>query len=284
MKYHVKKNGLDYKICMNNTLLKIADLEVMYGEAGNVLKGISLEVPEGNIVALLGANGAGKSTTLKTISGLLSTEQGRVKTGSVAFYKENITGLPAETLVRKGIFHVIEGRHVFGDLTVEENLRIGGYTRSDRNELNNDLTFVYDLFPRLLERHKQPAGFLSGGEQQMLAIGRGLMAHPRLLLLDEPSLGLAPLLIQEIFLLIRRINKERGTTILLVEQNANLALATADFAYIIENGRIALSGSAEELKNSTQVQEFYLGISEHGEQRNYRQLKQQIKQQYSAVV
>jgi len=242
-----------------------------------VLKGVSLEVPEGSIVALLGANGAGKSTTLKAISGLLATEHGRVTSGTLRFRGRDIAGLPAEELVREGIFHVIEGRHVFSDLSVEENLHVGGYTRDSRSDVRNGLEFVYDIFPRLWERRQQPAGYLSGGEQQMLAIGRGLMADPRLLLLDEPSLGLAPLLVQEIFQLIRRINRDRGTTILLVEQNANIALATADHAYILENGSIALSGTTTDLSKTDEVREFYLGISEHGHRTNYRRLKEEIR-------
>jgi branched-chain amino acid transport system ATP-binding protein len=264
-------------------LLEVTNIEVVYGGTMLVLKGVSLEVPEGSIVALLGANGAGKSTTLKAISGLLATEHGKVLSGSIRFRGEDITGLPAEERVRGGIFHVIEGRHVFTDLSVEENLHVGGHTRTKRADIRTSLEFVYDIFPRLWERRQQPAGYLSGGEQQMLAIGRGLMANPRLLLLDEPSLGLAPLLVQEIFQLIRRISQDLGTTILLVEQNANIALSTADYAYIMENGIIALSGSTAELSNSDAVREFYLGISEHGERKNYRTLKEEIRHAHSCT-
>ena len=264
-------------------MLEVAHIEVVYGGTMLVLKGVSLEVPEGSIVALLGANGAGKSTTLKAISGLLASEHGKVLSGSIRFKGECIAALPAEERVKSGIFHVIEGRHVFTDLSVEENLHVGGHTREKHSEIRSGLEFVYDIFPRLWERRQQPAGFLSGGEQQMLAIGRGLMANPRLLLLDEPSLGLAPLLVQEIFQLIRRINQDLGTTILLVEQNANIALATADYAYIMENGTIALNGSAAELSNSAAVKEFYLGISEHGERKNYRTLKEEIRNAHSCT-
>ena len=263
-------------------MLEINDIQVVYGGAILVLKGLSLEVPEGGIVALLGANGAGKSTTLKAVSGLLASEHGRVTAGRVRFLGDDITGLGAEEVVRRGIFHVIEGRRVFEDLTVEENLAAGGYTRRDRQEFRQDLEFVYDFFPRLQERRRQPAGYLSGGEQQMLAIGRGLMANPKLLLLDEPSLGLAPLLVQEIFTLIRRINKERGTTILLVEQNATVALSVADSAYIIEDGTIAMSGPAAELSSTSEVREFYLGISEHGQRTDYRRMKEDLKKQLAA--
>ena len=265
------------------SMLEAANIDVVYGGTMLVLKGVSLEVPEGSIVALLGANGAGKSTTLKAISGLLATEHGKVLSGSLRFCGKDIAGRPAEDRVRDGIFHVIEGRHVFTDLSVEENLTVGGHTRTKRSDIRSSLAFVYDIFPRLWERRQQPAGFLSGGEQQMLAIGRGLMANPRLLLLDEPSLGLAPILVQEIFQLIRRINHDLGTTILLVEQNANIALATADYAYIMENGAIALSGSTTDLSNSVAVKEFYLGISEHGERKNYRTLKEEIRRAHSCT-
>jgi len=258
-------------------MLKIDDIQVVYGGSILVLKGLSLEIPEEGIVALLGANGAGKSTTLKAVSGLLASEHGRITAGTVRFMGEDITGLAPEEVVRRGIFHVIEGRRVFEDLTVEENLIAGGYTRRDRAAFRSDMEFVYEFFPRLRERRRQSAGYLSGGEQQMLAIGRGLMAHPRLLLLDEPSLGLAPLLVQEIFQLIRRINQERKTTILLVEQNATIALSVADRAYIVEDGSIALSGSSAELSGTSEVREFYLGIAEHGEKKSYRAQKEALR-------
>jgi branched-chain amino acid transport system ATP-binding protein len=257
-------------------MLDVQDIQVVYGGAILVLKGLSLQVRQGEVVALLGANGAGKSTTLKAVSGLLGSEHGRVTGGSIRFQDEDIAGLPAEEVVRRGIFHVIEGRRVFVDLTVEENLFAGGYTRKDRGAFRQDLEFVYEFFPRLKDRRGQSAGYLSGGEQQMLAIGRGLMARPQLLLLDEPSLGLAPLLVQEIFQLIRRINRERSTTILLVEQNATIALSVADRAYIIEDGTIAMSGNADELSGTSEVREFYMGISEHGHRTGYRRIKEEM--------
>ena len=257
-------------------MLEVHDIQVVYGGAILVLKGLSLEVRAGEVVALLGANGAGKSTTLKAISGLLASEHGRITGGSIRFQGEDICGRAAEEVVRRGIFHVMEGRRVFVDLSVEENLFAGGYTRTDRSAFRQDLEFVYEFFPRLKDRRHQSAGYLSGGEQQMLAIGRGLMANPQLLLLDEPSLGLAPLLVQEIFQLIRRINRERSTTILLVEQNATIALSVADRAYIIEDGTIALSGNADELSDTSEVREFYMGISEHGQRTGYRGLKQEL--------
>jgi len=261
-------------------MLKLDDIQVVYGGAILVLKGLSLHVPHEGVVALLGANGAGKSTTLKTVSGLLASEHGRVTAGRISFMGEDITGLPADEVVRRGIFHVIEGRRVFEDLTVEENLAVGGYTRSNSGTFRQDLEFVYDIFPPLKARHRQSAGYLSGGEQQMLAIGRGLMAHPRLLLLDEPSLGLAPLLVQEIFRLIRRINRDRKTTILLVEQNASVALSVSDSAYIIEDGSIALSGNADELCGTGEVREFYMGISEHGRRSSYRGIKEEMRKAF----
>ena len=245
-------------------MLTINDIEAVYNNAILVLRGLSLTVPEGKIVALLGANGAGKSTTLKAVSGLIRSENGAVTRGRIEFMGQEITGTSPEQIVRMGIFQVMEGRRVFDDLTVAENIAVGGHTRKDRAGVKQDTEHVYDLFPRLRERRNQLAGYLSGGEQQMLAIGRGLMAAPRLLLLDEPSLGIAPILVQEIFQLIRRINREKRTSILLVEQNANVALAIADHAYVMEGGRIALSGTGRELRDNPEVREFYLGFSEHG--------------------
>jgi branched-chain amino acid transport system ATP-binding protein len=236
-----------------------------------VLKGLSLEVKPGQIVALLGSNGAGKSTTLKAISGLLKPENGEVTDGEIVFLEQPLTKKDAAAIVRMGIFQVMEGRRVFEHLTVEENLRAGAYTR--RGALADDLALVYGYFPRLKDRRTQIAGFLSGGEQQMLAIGRGLMAHPRLMLLDEPSLGLAPLMVAEIFRIIKRINQEQGTPILLVEQNARLALDVADYAYIMENGRIVMAGAPGELKSNADVREFYLGLNEVGTRKSYREVK-----------
>ncbi len=258
-------------------MLQLDNIEVLYGGAMLVLKGLSLEVRKGEIVALLGANGAGKSTTLKSISGLLRSEGGTVRSGSVQFLGNQCAGQSADQMVRNGVFHVMEGRRVFEDLTVEENLQIGGYTRSDRTGCRRDLEMVYDLFPRLRERRGQQAGYLSGGEQQMLAIGRGLMAAPRLLLLDEPSLGIAPLLVLEIFELIRKINQEKGTTILLVEQNANVALGIAHRAYLMEGGRVVMDGPAEQLRSNPAVREFYLGFSDEGGTRNYRQMRDELR-------
>lgn len=253
-------------------MLSLNNIEVIYNDVVLVLKGLSLEVPEGRIVAVLGSNGAGKSTTLKAISGLLKPENGEVTDGEIRFLDQPIHKKDAAEIVRMGIFQVMEGRRVFEHLTVEENLRAGAYTRG-MGGFAQDLELVYNYFPRLKERRNQTAGFLSGGEQQMLAIGRALMARPRLIMLDEPSLGLAPLLVEEIFRIIKRINKEQGTTILLVEQNARLALDSADHAYIMENGRIVLDGSPADLKDNADVREFYLGLNEVGGRKSYREVK-----------
>ncbi|MCG8352036.1 MAG: ABC transporter ATP-binding protein [Chloroflexales bacterium] len=253
-------------------MLELNNIEVMYNDVILVLKGLSLQVQEGQTVALLGSNGAGKSTTLKSISGLLKPENGEVTDGEIVFDGQPIAKRDAAEIVRMGIFQVMEGRRVFEHLTVEENLRAGAYTRRG-GSLAADIDLVYSYFPRLKERRTQAAGFLSGGEQQMLAIGRALMAHPRVIMLDEPSLGLAPLLVEEIFRIIKRINQEQKTTILLVEQNARLALDAADHAYIMENGRIVLDGSPMELKNNADVREFYLGLNEVGVRKSYRDVK-----------
>ena len=233
-------------------MLKIEDINVYYGNI-QALKGVSMEINEGEIVTLIGANGAGKSTLLKTISGLLKPKQGKV-----LFEGNLIGGKAAQSIVKMGISHVPEGRRVFANMTVAENLELGAYLRKDKEGINKDMEKVHELFPRLLERIKQQAGTLSGGEQQMLAMGRALMAKPRLLLLDEPSMGLAPLLVKQIFNIIQEIS-ESGTTILLVEQNANLALSIADRAYVVETGRIVLSGNAEELTSSEEIKMAYLG-------------------------
>jgi branched-chain amino acid transport system ATP-binding protein len=237
---------------MAEPMLKIDNIDVYYG-AIHALKGISLEVKEGEIVTLIGANGAGKSTTLRTISGLL-----KPKTGSITFLGQNIEGVRAHEIVKKGISQVPEGRRVFAEMTVMENLDLGAFVRKDKAGIQQDLKHVFELFPRLEERKNQSAGTLSGGEQQMLAMGRALMSRPKLLLLDEPSMGLAPLLIKEIFNIIVDINKS-GTTVLLVEQNANMALSIANRAYVLETGRITLSGSAKELAASEDVRKAYLG-------------------------
>jgi branched-chain amino acid transport system ATP-binding protein len=257
----------------NKTMLRLNNIEVIYSDVILVLKGLSLEVPRGRIVALLGANGAGKTTTLKAVSGLLKTENGQVTGGSIEFMERRIDGLDPERICRLGILQVMEGRKVLESLTVEENLRIGGYTRRDPDGIARDFQMIYEYFPRLVERRHQLAGYLSGGEQQMLVIGRALMAQPQLLLLDEPSLGLATLLVREIFAIIQKINAERGTTFLLVEQNAQIALSIADYGYIMENGRIVLDGPADLLRGNEDVREFYLGLSEAGHRKNFKDIK-----------
>ena len=234
------------------TMLTVNDINVFYG-AIHAIKGVSLEVNEGEIVTLIGANGAGKSTILRTISGLL-----KPKTGSIQFVGQEIAGMPAHEIVKTGISQVPEGRRIFAEMSVLENLELGAFTRKDKDGIKADMELVFERFPRLKERIGQLAGTLSGGEQQMLAMGRALMSRPRLLLLDEPSMGLAPLLIKEIFTIIQDINKT-GTTVLLVEQNANLALSIAHRAYVLETGRITLSGDAKELAASDEVRKAYLG-------------------------
>ena len=253
-------------------MLQVNNIEVIYDDVILVLKGLSIEVARGRIVALLGSNGAGKTTTLKAVSGLLRTEDGEVTDGSIVFEGERVDRLPPEEVVRRGIFQVMEGRRVFEDLTVEENIVMGGYTRRDRAGLRRDHDLCFDYFPGLRERRKKLAGYLSGGEQQMLAISRALMARPKLMMLDEPSLGLAPLLVQEIFRIVKKINEEEKTTMLLVEQNANLALSIASYGYIMENGRIVLDGEPEKLRANEDVKEFYLGGGA-GEKRSYKNLK-----------
>ena len=237
---------------MAETMLKIDNIHVYYG-AIHALKGVSLEVHKGEIVTLIGANGAGKSTTLRTVSGLLAP-----KSGAITFLGENIAGTPAHEIVKHGISQVPEGRRIFAEMSVQENLELGAFTRKDKDGVAKDFDLVYRRFPRLEERRKQQAGTLSGGEQQMLAMGRALMSRPKLLLLDEPSMGLAPLLIKEIFSIIEDINRE-GTTVLLVEQNANMALSIAHRAYVMETGRITLQGAAKELAASEDVRKAYLG-------------------------
>ena len=251
-------------------MLVLKNVEVVYDDVILVLKGLSLEVPDGKIVALLGSNGAGKSTTLKAISGLLHAEEGEVTDGTIELDGVRLDELPPEKIVRHGIFQVMEGRRVFEDLTVDENITMGGFTRNDRAGLKRDREVVFDYFPRLRERRKRLAGYLSGGEQQMLAISRALMARPKLILLDEPSLGLAPLLVREIFDIIQRVNREEKTSFLLVEQNANLALGIAHYGYIMENGRIVLDGEPDKLRANEDVKEFYLG---GGGTTRYRNLK-----------
>lgn len=253
-------------------MLTLNNVEVMYDHVILVLKGMSLEVPQGKIVTLLGANGAGKTTTLKAISGLLKSENGVVTNGVIEFMGDRISNQDAETIVRKGIFQVMEGRHVFGHLTVDENMLAGSYTRKDRVNIRRDMDMVYHYFPKLTRLRNRKAGYLSGGEQQMVAIGRALMANPKLVLLDEPSLGLAPRLVQEIFAIIRQLNEEVNTTFLVVEQNAMVALSIAHYGYIMENGKIVMEGSIETLQNNEDVKEFYLGLTDIG-RKSYRDVK-----------
>jgi branched-chain amino acid transport system ATP-binding protein len=243
----------------DTSMLSIRNIETFYG-AVLALRGVSLDVEKGKIVTILGANGAGKTTLLKTISGVMDPEKGKIE-----FQGEEIQGMEPSKIVRKGIVHVPEGREIFPFLSVEENLMMGAYTRKDKQNLQGDLEMVYGYFPILKERHSQQAGYLSGGQQQMLAIGRGLMGKPILMLLDEPSLGLSPLLVQEIFTIIKRLNQEKNVTILLVEQNANVALKAADYGYVLEIGRIVMDDTADNLLASEDIQEFYLGLQEDGQ-------------------
>ena len=254
-------------------MLSINNIEVVYSDVILVLRGISLSVEEGQIVSLLGANGAGKSTTLKSISGLLLREDGAVTRGNIEYDGRRLDKMKAEDVTRLGIVQVLEGRRLFQHLTTEENLRTGALIINNRAEVKRSLEQVYEYFPPLKELRQQTAGYLSGGEQQMVAIGRALMAKPRLMLLDEPSLGLAPLLVRTIFEIIRRINQESGTSLLIVEQNANVALQIADYAYVMENGRVVLDGPADQLINNADIKEFYLGLTQVGERKSYRDVK-----------
>lgn len=254
-------------------VLRVNNIEVIYDHIILVLKGVSLEVPKGGIVALLGANGCGKTTTLKAISNLLRAERGNVTKGIIELNGERIDGLTANELVKRGVIQVMEGRHCFEHLTIEENLMTGAYTRSDgKAAIRQDLEMVLNYFPRLKDRLRIQAGYTSGGEQQMCAIGRALMSRPSTMLLDEPSLGLAPQLVEEIFEIIKRLNEAEGVTILLAEQNTNMALKYAHYGYILENGRVVLDGDAETLRENEDVKEFYLGLSSSG-RRSYRDVK-----------
>ena len=254
-------------------MLKLNNIEVTYLNVIRVLHGVSLSVEDGSIVALLGANGAGKSTTLKAISGLLHVEEGEVTDGGIEWNGTRIDKKGAEEIGRIGIVQALEGRRVFGHLTVEENLLVGSFNRKNRAEVKSDLEMVYEYFPRLKDLRKNIGGYLSGGEQQMLVIGRAMMARPALMMLDEPSLGLAPLMVEEIFGIIRRFNTEQKTSVLLVEQNVRVALGIAHYGYVMENGRIVLDGTAEYLQNNEDVKEFYLGLSALGAQKSYRDVK-----------
>jgi branched-chain amino acid transport system ATP-binding protein len=242
-------------------ILSVKNIEVIYDHVILVLKGVSLEVQTGGIVALLGANGAGKSTTLKSISNLLRSERGEVTKGSIEFKGERVDGLTPNDLVRRGCIQVMEGRHCFGHLTVEENLQTGSFTRRDgRGAVSADMDMVYKYFPRLKERRLSLAGYISGGEQQMVAIGRALMSAPKMMLLDEPSMGLAPQLVEEIFEIVKRLNAEQGVSVLLAEQNTNMALKYASYGYILENGRVVMDGDSKSLRENEDVKEFYLGV------------------------
>lgn len=256
-------------------MLKVNNIEVVYSDVILVLRGISLSVGPKQIVALLGANGAGKTTTLKAISGLLHAEEGEVTRGSIELEGERIDRLPADEIVRRGIVQVLEGRRLFRHLTVEENLLTGSLARRGGNgtSVSEDLDQVYHYFPRLKDLRRKTSGYLSGGEQQMVVIGRALMGRPRLMLLDEPSIGLAPLLVQEIFHVIHRINQEAGIPILLVEQNARIALDVAHYAYVLETGRVVLDGPSDQLAQNEDIKEFYLGLTQLGERKSYRDVK-----------
>ena len=254
-------------------VLIVNNIEVVYSHVILVLKGVSLKVKKGGITALLGGNGAGKSTTLKSISNLLASERGEVTKGSVTYSNEYIHDLDPSQLVKKGVIQVMEGRHCFEQLTVEENLLTGAYTRTNNKEVKEDLERVYGYFPRLRDRRTSLAGYTSGGEQQMIAIGRALMAHPTMILLDEPSMGLAPQLVKQIYEIVAETNRKEGVTILLAEQNTNMALQYAEYAYILENGRVVMEGTAESMRDNEDVKEFYLGISGEGRQ-SFKDVKQ----------
>jgi branched-chain amino acid transport system ATP-binding protein len=254
-------------------MLQVNNIEVVYINVIQVLRGVSLGVGDGKIVALLGANGAGKTTTLKAISGMLRTEEGEVTDGSIDFDGKRIDRYGPEGVAALGISQVMEGRRVLEHLSVEENLYIGAYRRKGRAGVKQDIEIVFDYFPQIKRLRRQMSGYLSGGEQQMLVIGRALMARPQLMLLDEPSLGLAPLLVQEIYEIIERINTEQKMAILLVEQNARAALGIADYGYVMENGRVVLEGPAEKLKDNEDVQEFYMGLSTVDSKKSYREIK-----------
>ncbi len=254
-------------------MLALNNIEVIYDGVILVLKGVSLTVREGGITTLLGANGAGKTTTLKAISGLLHSERGEVTKGSVEFHGARIDGLPPHDIVKRGVVQIFEGRRVFEHLTTEENLIAGAHIQTSRQRVQEGIDRVYAYFPRLKERRAVQAGYLSGGEQQMLVIGRALMAHPKVMLLDEPSLGLAPMLVEEIFEIVQRLNQQEQLTVLLVEQNAALALGIAEHGYVMENGRIVLDGTAEALKENADIKEFYLGLTEVGARKSYRDVK-----------
>ncbi len=270
---------LDAGETAQETLLEVNNIEVIYNHVILVLKGVSLKVPKGGITALLGGNGAGKTTTLKAVSNLLHSERGEVTKGSISYRGERVQDLTPNDLVNKGVIQVMEGRHCFEHLTVEENLLTGAYTRNDgRGAIDADLNMVYDYFPRLKERRRSQAGYTSGGEQQMIALGRALMSRPETILLDEPSMGLAPQLVEQIFGIVKSLNEEEGHTFLLAEQNTNVALRFAHYGYILESGRVVMEGVASDLRENPDVKEFYLGMSDEGRKsfrdvRSYRRRK-----------
>jgi len=263
----------------DETLLEVNNIEVIYNHVILVLKGVSLTVPKGGITALLGGNGAGKTTTLKAISNLLRSERGEVTKGSIRYRGDRVQDLVPSELVKRGVIQVMEGRHCFEHLTVEENLLTGAYTRgASRGDIDADLNMVYDYFPRLKERRRSQAGYTSGGEQQMVAIGRALMSRPETILLDEPSMGLAPQLVEQIFNIVKSLNEKEGYTFLLAEQNTNVALRFAHYGYILESGRVVMDGPADALRENPDVKEFYLGMSDEGRKsfrdvRSYRRRK-----------
>lgn len=260
-------------LAAKDIILQVNNIEVIYDHVILVLKGVSLKVPKGGIVSLLGANGAGKTTTLKAISNLLGAERGDVTKGNIVFQGEEVQSLSPNDLVRRGCIQVMEGRHCFGHLTIEENLLTGAFTRKDgRSAIAEDLEMVYNYFPRLKERRKSQAGYTSGGEQQMCAIGRALMSRPSTILLDEPSMGLAPQLVEEIFEIVRGLNENEGVSFLLAEQNTNIALRFADYGYILESGRIVMDGAAKDLRENEDVKEFYLGVGGEG-RKSFRDVK-----------
>ncbi len=254
-------------------MLTLSNVDVVYDGVILVLKGMSLGAGPGRITALLGANGAGKTTTLKAISGLLHAERGQITKGTIELDGERLDILPPHDVVSRGVVQVFEGRRVFEGLSVEENLVVGGHSQAGLHQIRRGIEFVYGLFPLLHERRRQQAGYLSGGEQQMLAIGRALISQPKVILLDEPSLGLAPLIVEQIFQIIVRLKQEQNLTVLLVEQNAAMALDVADYAYVMENGRIMLQGEAAALRENPEVKEFYLGLNEVGARRSYRDVR-----------
>ncbi|MDQ1336265.1 MAG: transporter ATP-binding protein [Thermodesulfobacteriota bacterium] len=254
-------------------MLTLNNIEVIYSNVILVLKGVSLTVAPGAVVALLGANGAGKTTALKAMSGLLRTELGEVTDGSIEFEGTRIDHKDPEAIVRMGMVQVMEGRPLFEQLTVEENIRVGAYSRNDTAAIRSDMEAVYHYFPNLARMKHRVSGYLSGGERQMLVMGRGLMARPKLMLLDEPSLGLSPTLVKEIFKIIQQINEEKHTSILVVEQNAFIALSISDHAYVMENGRIVLDGPSAKLKENEDIKEFYLGLSQVGKRKSYKEVK-----------